>query len=113
MMDPRAKNLMVTPPENIIIQILNSSFEQFTARVDIYLSIYLQKGDHHRLDLSKMSGPQRGWLRGIVKEVPSGDTVVVMAATKSGIPPEKRLTLASLIAPRLVCCSLLQLICID
>ena len=49
-----------------------------------------------------MSGSQGGWLRGIVKEVLSGDTVVVMAATKSGIPPEKRLTLSSLNAPRLV-----------
>lgn len=49
-----------------------------------------------------MSGPQGGWLRGIVKEVPSGDTVVVMAAAKSGIPPEKRITLSSLLAPRLV-----------
>ena len=51
-----------------------------------------------------MSAPQSGWMRGIVKEVPSGDTVVVMAATKSGIPPEKRLTLSSLQAPRTVSC---------
>jgi len=49
-----------------------------------------------------MGGSQAGWLRGIVKEVPTGDTVVVMAATKSGIPPEKRITLASIVAPRLV-----------
>lgn len=44
-----------------------------------------------------------GWLRGIVKEVVSGDTVVVVAATQGpAVPPEKRLTLSSLIAPRLV-----------
>lgn len=49
-----------------------------------------------------MATPQGGWLRGIVKEVPSGDTVVVMAATKSGIAPEKRLILSSLTAPKLV-----------
>lgn len=49
-----------------------------------------------------MTGAQGGWLRGIVKEVPSGDTVVIMAASKSGIPPEKRLTLSSLIAPKMV-----------
>lgn len=50
---------------------------------------------------SDMAG-QQGWLRGVVKEVLSGDTLVVAGAVKSGIPPEKRLTLASLIAPRLV-----------
>ncbi|KAL6773756.1 TXC1 [Auxenochlorella protothecoides x Auxenochlorella symbiontica] len=44
---------------------------------------------------------QQVWLRGVVKEVLSGDTLVVAGAVKSGIPPEKRLTLASLIAPRL------------
>ena len=39
----------------------------------------------------------------MVKEVPSGDQIVVMAATKGGgIPPEKRLTLSSLQAPKLV-----------
>lgn len=43
------------------------------------------------------------WLRGIVKEVVSGDTVVVAAATQGpAVPPEKRLTLSSLVAPRLV-----------
>jgi hypothetical protein len=43
------------------------------------------------------------WLRGIVKEVVSGDTVVVVAATQgTAVPAEKRLTLSSLIAPRLV-----------
>ena len=43
------------------------------------------------------------WLRGVVKEVPSGDTVVVAAGAKPGqVPAEKRITLASLIAPKLV-----------
>lgn len=44
-----------------------------------------------------------GYLKGIVKEVVSGDTVVVVAATQGpAVPPEKRLTLSSLVAPRLV-----------
>lgn len=43
-----------------------------------------------------------GWLRGTVKEVVSGDTLVIMGPVKGGPPPEKRLTLASLIAPRMV-----------
>lgn len=43
-----------------------------------------------------------GWLRGTVKEVVSGDTVVIMGPSRGGPPPEKRLTLASLIAPRMV-----------
>ena len=38
---------------------------------------------------------------GTVKEVLSGDTVVVMGASKSGPPPELKLTLASLQAPRI------------
>lgn len=44
-----------------------------------------------------------GWLKGIVKEVVSGDTLVVVAAVKAGVPPEKRITLSSLMAPKLVC----------
>ena len=44
-----------------------------------------------------------GWLRGVVSEVPSGDTVIITAGAKPGaIPASKRLTLASLIAPKLV-----------
>ena len=43
-----------------------------------------------------------GWLRGTVKEVPSGDTLVIVGAVKSGVPPEKRITLSSLVTPRLV-----------
>lgn len=43
-----------------------------------------------------------GWMRGLVKEVPSGDTVVISGVVKPGVvPPEKRITLSSLIAPRL------------
>ena len=38
---------------------------------------------------------------GTVKEVLSGDTVVVMGAAKAGPPPELKLTLASLQAPRI------------
>jgi staphylococcal nuclease domain-containing protein 1 len=44
-----------------------------------------------------------GWLRGKVKEVLSGDSVVIVANVKSDLPPpEKRLTLSSLVAPKLV-----------
>lgn len=42
------------------------------------------------------------WLKGKVKAVPSGDTLVIMGNTQIGIPPEKTITLSSLIAPRLV-----------
>ncbi|URE46438.1 Staphylococcal nuclease domain-containing protein [Musa troglodytarum] len=42
-----------------------------------------------------------GWLRGKVKAVPSGDSLVIMGSTKAEIPPEKTVTLSSLIAPRL------------
>ncbi|KAG2678373.1 hypothetical protein I3843_11G000400 [Carya illinoinensis] len=44
-----------------------------------------------------------GWYRGKVKAVPSGDSLVIMAMTanRPGFPPEKILTLSSLIAPRL------------
>jgi hypothetical protein len=44
------------------------------------------------------------WLRGVVKEVPSGDTVVVVAggAKPGQVPAEKRITLSSLVAPKLV-----------
>ncbi|KAL9241835.1 hypothetical protein vseg_015899 [Gypsophila vaccaria] len=45
---------------------------------------------------------QGRWLRGKVKAVPSGDTLVIMGMTKAdSIPPEKMVTLASIIAPRL------------
>jgi hypothetical protein len=54
----------------------------------------------HRL--SQTAAMATGWLRGIIKEVPSADTLVIIGAVKSGIPPEKRITLSSLQAPRLV-----------
>lgn len=42
------------------------------------------------------------WLHGIVKAVPSGDSLVLMGRTaQGGPPPEKLLQLASLVAPRL------------
>ncbi|GAB4848598.1 Translin-1 [Ancistrocladus abbreviatus] len=42
------------------------------------------------------------WLKGKVKAVPSGDTLVIMGNTKGDtLPPEKSVTLAYLIAPRL------------
>ncbi|PRQ26700.1 putative micrococcal nuclease [Rosa chinensis] len=44
-----------------------------------------------------------GWLKGKVKAVTSGDTLVIMALNpdKTGIPREKTITLSSLMAPRL------------
>ncbi|CAA0811227.1 TUDOR-SN protein 1 [Striga hermonthica] len=42
-----------------------------------------------------------GWLRGIVKGVPSGDSLVIMGNSKAEIPPEKTITLSSLMAPKL------------
>jgi hypothetical protein len=55
------------------------------------------------LSVSYYHGKMAGYLKGIVKEVVSGDTVVVVAATQGpAVPPEKRLTLSSLVAPRLV-----------
>jgi hypothetical protein len=43
-----------------------------------------------------------GWLRGVVKSVESGDTLVIAGNVARGPPPEKKITLASLIAPKLV-----------
>ncbi|CAI9267357.1 unnamed protein product [Lactuca saligna] len=42
-----------------------------------------------------------GWLRGRVKAVPSGDSLLIMGFTKAEIPPEKTIVLAHLSAPRL------------
>ena len=63
-----------------------------------------------------------GWLRGRVKAVPSGDSLVIMGFAKAEIPPEKTIVLAHLTSPRLVIlyltspcfktCSNLQLISI-
>ncbi|PSC71228.1 hypothetical protein C2E20_5281 [Micractinium conductrix] len=46
-----------------------------------------------------------GWMRGVIKEVPSADTVIVAAgAGKGGLPgAEKRITLSSVAAPKLPC----------
>lgn len=46
--------------------------------------------------------PQTNWLKGVVKSVLSGDTVVVMGIPRGGPPPEKQISLASIKAPRLV-----------
>ena len=43
-----------------------------------------------------------GWLKGTVKAVSSGDSLLVMGSVKGGPPPEKTITLAGLIAPKLV-----------
>ncbi|XP_022872818.1 ribonuclease TUDOR 2-like [Olea europaea var. sylvestris] len=42
-----------------------------------------------------------GWFRGIVKAVPSGDSLVIVGGSEAEIPPEKTITLSSLIAPKL------------
>ncbi|XP_068666121.1 ribonuclease TUDOR 1-like [Aristolochia californica] len=47
------------------------------------------------------AGGATGWLKGKVKAVPSGDCLVIMGITKAEIPPEKTITLSSLVAPRL------------
>lgn len=41
------------------------------------------------------------WLKGTVKAVPSGDSLLIMGNVASGPPPEKTITLSSLTAPRL------------
>jgi len=43
-----------------------------------------------------------GWLQGRVKAVTSGDCLVIVGNVKAGPPPEKTITLASLMAPKLV-----------
>lgn len=47
------------------------------------------------------SNSMAGWLRGTVVNVRSGDTLTIAGAVKSGIPPQKRITLSSLKAPTL------------
>ena len=52
--------------------------------------------------VSGTSSVGTGWLRGVVKHVPSGDRVVIMGVAKGGaIPPEKEIALAYVTAPRL------------
>ena len=43
-----------------------------------------------------------GWLKGTVKSVTSGDTLIIMGVARGAAPPEKQITLSSLKAPRLV-----------
>jgi hypothetical protein len=54
-----------------------------------------------------------GWLRGLVKEVQGGDQVCIAASVvKQGPPPEKRLTLSSIVAPKLVSAPKLVCVCV-
>lgn len=53
-----------------------------------------------------------GWLKGTVKAVPSGDSLLIMGSVKGGPPPEKTITLAALIAPRLVSATLIVILLI-
>ncbi|CAL5435878.1 unnamed protein product [Camellia sinensis] len=92
-------------------------YHELSAKTKIFFSIAIAKWDteiyvkvdddvHINLDLSlavEMASTARttGWLRGKVKAVPSGDSLVIMGSTKAEIPPEKTITLSSLIAPRL------------
>ena len=41
------------------------------------------------------------WLNGMVKAVHSGDCLTIMSKVAHGPPPEKVVTLSSLVAPRL------------
>lgn len=60
-----------------------------------------------------LAAPSTGWLRGIVKAVPSGDSLVIMGNTKTEIPPEKTITLSSLMAPKLVCSVFMYVVLYD
>jgi hypothetical protein len=42
------------------------------------------------------------WLKGAGKAVPSGDSLLIMDSVKGGSPPEKTITLAGVLAPKLV-----------
>ncbi|KAJ4844386.1 Ribonuclease TUDOR 2 [Turnera subulata] len=55
------------------------------------------------MGLLKMTTTAKGWLRGKVKAVPSSDSLVLVATTsnKPGPPPEKTITLSTLLASRL------------
>ncbi|KAL2939573.1 Ribonuclease TUDOR 1 [Bienertia sinuspersici] len=49
-----------------------------------------------------MAAATEKWMRGKVKAVPSGDTLVIMGISKENVlPPEKTITLSHIIAPRL------------
>ncbi|KAI3818966.1 hypothetical protein L1987_12788 [Smallanthus sonchifolius] len=55
---------------------------------------------HLSLVMAQPAGNSR-WLRGKVKVVSSGDTLVIMGFTKAEIPHENTVVLAHLSAPRL------------
>ena len=50
------------------------------------------------------SATENQWLKGRVKAVTSGDCLVITALThnRPGAPPEKTITLSSLMAPKMV-----------
>ncbi|KAJ4959753.1 hypothetical protein NE237_019663 [Protea cynaroides] len=52
------------------------------------------------VDMASTAGAT-SWLRGRVKAVPSGDCLVIMGSSKAEFPPEKTITLSSIVAPRL------------
>lgn len=54
--------------------------------------------------MATSKGGATGWYSAKVKAVPSGDALVLTAksSNKPGPPPERTITLSSLIAPRLV-----------
>eukprot|EP00898_Chlorokybus_atmophyticus_P005051 jgi/Chlat1/5547/Chrsp369S00840 len=47
------------------------------------------------------AGAPSTWMRGTVKAVPSGDSLVIIGNVRGGPPPEKTITLTGLIAPRM------------
>lgn len=47
------------------------------------------------------AAPARNLQRGIVKQVLSGDSIVIRGVPKGGPPPEKQVNLSNIIAPRL------------
>lgn len=66
--------------------------EAFSLRADLSKRIVLNMA-------TAASSPV--WLKGKVKAVPSGDSLLIMASTKTELPPEKTITLANIIAPKL------------
>ncbi|KAE8661954.1 TUDOR-SN protein 1 isoform 2 [Hibiscus syriacus] len=77
---------------------MNASFDK--------ILIICYRSGKFNLRLLRIAAPEAvrtGWYKGRVKAVPSGDSLVVtaMASNRPGPPPEKIITLASLIAPRL------------
>lgn len=52
--------------------------------------------------MANLNSGTTAWLRGRVKAVPSGDCIVIMAIGNTDLPLEKTITLASIMAPKLV-----------